>query len=994
SLELGDTNLTGDGWVHVTVNSSSDPTGDVINLTEVKRSGNGIGIFQGSVKVVTTTPGPGEVRVTGDEPVTAHYSDKYPKRTLSVPVMAYIPVTISSVVQDTGGRTLTYMDKVTVTINGTKGWDACFDVVGIGSRQGIDANDDGISPDSLSGDGTYTGEFTVPNLLVGNFTIRGHIQRSYLPPVSRDSLTKVCINTNIPRKPINLSAEPVLTGNTIGLTWGSTGDMNLMSYLVFRANESSPGSGIPGEFSLVHATPDNRTFYDDTGLVDGKLYFYQLRSFNILGHRSEPSEQVSSIPRDETPPWFSIESGGSDLFLRGEYEINYTVEDDAVLLIFQGAMDNNNDGSPDSSWVEIGSDTTPSDPFIWDTTELLSPLVEGKRILVSVSVSDEVGNVNLTGTMLFVHIDNTPPDHFTIYSDLISAINISVYRLAGETEPRATIVVMKEGSEFIRGTSDEDGDFELFLSLAQSENLFEVLCFDELGNGPRMLDDPIMVVYDPYDPIAGISVTDATTSAPFALDGSPSIFVGPDTSLSGLVNFTWTVDTPRGEVTLYGKVVDQMISIPGYYTVTLNVMDSAMNHDITSIEILIADTDPPVISDMDDILVNEDEEIVLSSPYIFDNDPRINEFGILTWNLTGPDNRLFTGNDIEWSFNTPGHYLCILTITDTGGGSDHTMFNITVTDITIPRAVAGEDVQVIRGSSVPLSASLSTDNDPEFPDGANFTWMIKDENIILYGAEVNLTLGTLGDHRVLLKVSDGSLNVELDELIVTVITDGSAPEVSFANFIFDPLNLTPGMDLVMVFNEDIDPLTIYSNFHIVGPSGMDLPVVVTLLDPRTVSLDPVEDIVPGWSYTVIVSDGVTDLSGERVERKEFELMICPRLEIVSVDGATSFMERNGEMGMLKIPWIMDIRLSSDIGAGSDIYLLGDDGNRIEVEWTWNPEFLRVDLSLSSDIGPGSYTLCLDLVDEVGRDMFGTRTLSFKVEEDTEGPEGQGGGGRP
>lgn len=982
-IELSDSNLTGDGWAHVTVNSTSDVTGEVINLTEVKLDGKGIGLFRGSVRVVTSTPGSGEVLVTGDQLVTAHYDEDYPSRSISRSIMAYVPADIHSTTHDADGVILTYLDKVVVEIKGTSGWDAHLDVVGLGSRQDIQARDDGILPDLAAGDGTYTAEFTIPNLIVGNFTLRGTITRTFLPPTTKDSDTQIVVNTNYPRRPIGLQAEPVLSGNRIKLTWEDPGDLNLMSYQVYSAVETFTGSGIPADPVLVHSTPDNRTVYTDVDLVDGTLYFYRVRSMNVLGFLSEPTGWVSSVPRDETPPWIELDDPGGPIMASGNFVLDHTVEDDAVEIEYQGALDTNGDLNPDSEWQTLGIDLSPEDPFPWDTTTIFAPLVESRRIIIRAIIEDEAANSNISEPLITVIVDNTAPGQLTIFSPLTSAINVSVHPLTGRTEASSSVVVLKDGERYIEGNADGSGDFQIYVPLEEGINLFKVECYDHLGNGPLIHEDELLVVFDPYVPESRPAVTNAITSSSVVFDGTGSNFLGPDSPLSGLINFTWNVETAEGSVVLYGEVVDLSISIPGLYEATLTVIDSAMNHAVNSTSFIVIDTTYPEVAGIDDKIMIEDTELSLIAPFISDNDPRIVEMGTFTWVITGPENRTLKGNDISWTFKTPGLYNCTLIVTDTGGNNATTSFAITVLDRTSPVPYAGSDIMVMRGMHVNLDASGSSDNDPLFPKGANFTWFVVESERFYYGARVNISFYELGEHTIRLKVADASGNVEHDELIVDVNTDGVPPVVLYTNIVDDPLNLTPSSDLRFQFSEEMDQGTFFGSIRLIGPDGTDLLIVVDPIDLRIIEVDPVNELRMDEVHILILERTITDITGERLQRIEIEFTVHERIRLLEIDGETSYILNGGDIGEVTIPITIDVYHSGNVDGDPVVMIRNSAGEEFDVTATNDPVNSRVSISIVDELPPGEYEVLLELMDPLGREIEGIDTLSFTIPSSAE-----------
>ncbi|MFW3146393.1 MAG: S8 family serine peptidase [Thermoplasmatota archaeon] len=987
-LTLSDSNLTGRGWTLIKVHSSSDATGEILNLTEVKQGGSGIGIFRGSVKVVTTSPIAGEVQVTSDGNITATYTEDYPKRTLKAQLLALIPPKINSVSHNRIDETLTYQDEVTVSINGTAGWAASFDVVGLSSRYNIQARDDGIIPDPRAGDGIYTGLFSVPNLVAGNFTLRASIKRSYLPPAIGEADEPVRINTNIPRKPRNLTVSPVPSGNRLLLTWESPGDINLMSYVIFRANESEEGSGLPGAFQQIHMTPDNRTNYTDTGLTDGSLYFYKTSSFNILGFHSGTTEPVSGIPRDEKAPWFVLEQPLPGMMVSGDVVFNFTTEDDAVKIVFQGSPDRNGDMIPDRGWLEIGTDPSPSDPFTWDTRDLPLPLEEGENILIGARLEDEVGNSNETGPLLTVRVDNTPPSSLSIFSPLIKAQNSSVYQLTGSSEWGSRIVVKKDGKEFITGTSDINGNFLLFLNLDEGENEFQVMVYDDLGNGPVLPVPELLVVYDPYEPVAVFKEVGATTSHPFKLDGSPSSDRDQDSRLTGIVNYSWAIQLPTGNVLLYGMEPSVRIPIPGIFGITLTVKDWAGNQDSVRGTLKVNDTDAPKLVQMEDMIVDEDVEVSLPDPMIIDNDPGIYVNGDFLWIVTGHDHREFAEREVKWTFVTPGIYNVKLRITDTGGNLDETEFNITVRDLTQPNAFAGKDRTVVRGAALHLSASGSTDNDPDFPEGSNFTWVLKESGETLYGMDIEVAFDILGTQRVWLKVIDPSSNVGTHGILVHVTTDGTPPYLIEWSLSGEQAIAMPGEAIRFIFNETMDPQSIFQGVHMVGPAGIDLAIELELLGGSEIKVTPTEPLNRGKEYTIILDADLKDATGEPFNTREFKFRVIDELRWVSISIGNSQPGHEEDLGPIDPGTRFTIRTNIPVDPSSRMFLTWKNVEYRYLTGSLGENGTAITFMIPEDLAPGDYSMVLEAMDMLGYNISDGSSFKFKIVEEGRG-EGDG-----
>ncbi|MGA1819799.1 MAG: S8 family serine peptidase [Thermoplasmatota archaeon] len=983
-LLLADSNLTGTGWVNVKVNTSSDPEGEIMNLTEVVNGGKGIGIFKGSVRVVTGTPSSGEVSVSTDEDVTAYYQDAYPKRMATATTRALIPPKVVNVTHDTGGRTLTYMDKVTVTVRGTPGWDSWFDVTDLNGRKGLPALDDGVFPDIAAADGNYTGSFTVPNLVKGNYTIKGYISRPFLDPSAGLSSEPVRIDTNIPRRPNNLSVKVIPSGNALRLDWDNPGDVNLMSYKIYRTTETSPGSGLPGPYSLVHNTPDNRTFFVDTGLADGILYFFRVSSFNILGLTSEPTEASTGIPEDTVAPWLDLNGPPHATVISREVVLNYTSEEDAIFVEFQIAADRDNNMIPDTPWSVLINDTTPSDPLLWDTASRPVQINEGDWFILRARVLDEVDNENITVPLARYSIDNTPPGSLTITSETGKAQNISVYHLEGTTEAGSKVVVMKDGFEVRSVTSGGNGRFEAFIELELGVNEFTVESYDRYSNGPTMSQEDLYIVYDPFSPKARISGATPITSRPIVLDAADSFDEGPRSLFEGIANYSWSISFWGETHHRFGALTNIHLTRPGDAEIELVVADAAGNSDTIASRIYVVDDISPSLDPLEDLNVLEDSSIEVRAKGISDNDPLISETGDFVWNISGPVARVLKGESVEFILDTPGRYEVKLTLTDTGGNTAVVPFNITVLDITTPNAAAGPDIRIVKGGSVSLSARNSSDNDPRFPSGANFTWILKGFDMILYGAEVVFFASSLGEFRMLLKVSDAAGNVNFDEVLIEVLTDGTAPEVLESYPKAGEQEIGPGSSFRMVFSEPLDGSTLDLGIHMLSSSGLEVRISRISSGPSEVIVTPGEPLEWGKEYRLRITPDLKDITGEPSKLIEYLFRVRPAYTILKINGLTPSSLSGSTLEVRKPQARISIEMSAAPSSGATLDLVGEQGASFtlgasEVE----NRTLLFDLG---SIGPGTYDAVLNGTSNNDDPMTGERSFRVEVlDEEKEAP---------
>jgi fibronectin type 3 domain-containing protein len=103
-----------------------------------------------------------------------------------------------------------------------------------------------------------------------------------------DQMTVTPATASVPSAPGNLRVTP---GNTTAtLTWNASSSGSPTSYSIYR------GTKFDGEVNTPIATPSgSTTTYTDTGLQNGKQYFYFVAANNAVGG-SPNSNQVSTIP--------------------------------------------------------------------------------------------------------------------------------------------------------------------------------------------------------------------------------------------------------------------------------------------------------------------------------------------------------------------------------------------------------------------------------------------------------------------------------------------------------------------------------------------------------------------------------------------------------------------------------------------------------------------------------------------------------------------------
>ncbi len=295
-------------------------------------------------------------------------------------------------------------------------------------------------------------------------------------------------------------------------------------------------------------------------------------------------------------------------------------------------------------------------------------------------------------------------------------------------------------------------------------------------------------------------------------DGSAS------TDNVGIVNWTWNFTYDGSPMSLYGPEVEWTFDIAGKYYVYLHVHDAVGNVGSQWVSVYVRDTEFPVAVAPGDIYGQQHWNIVLDGMGSTDN------VGIDGYNWTffyEGANVTLEGGRVEFTFHEAGTYVVTLNVTDPEGNWDTASFTIHIQDITVPVAVAGQDVTVDQHTRVVFNSTGSEDN----VGITNHTWrfVYRGVPIHLFGPSPAFTFDAAGTYDVTLSVVDAVDNQATDQMRVTV--RDTTPPVAVA-----------GYD------------TIIDQGQLLSLDG-------------TGSSDNVR--VSGWGWTIVLGDEVTNFSGSR-----------------------------------------------------------------------------------------------------------------------------------
>ena len=217
---------------------------------------------------------------------------------------------------------------------------------------------------------------------------------------------------------------------------------------------------------------------------------------------------------------------------------------------------------------------------------------------------------------------------------------------------------------------------------------------------------------------------------------------------------------------------------PGWHNVTFQACDMAGNWaTLSDVPWYLPDIHDPVIPNLSDIEIDQHETVVFDASGCSDN------WGIInyTWSFTYNGLNILLFDEISsFLFDMAGTYSINLVITDREGNNASSTFNVTVNDIDIPVAIAGEDVTIDQHQSVILDGSLSSDN----VGISDFIWSFDYDKIEirLEDAATSFTFDIVGEYNITLTIIDTSGNVGSDYLTVTVL-DVTDPVIDITSII-------------------------------------------------------------------------------------------------------------------------------------------------------------------------------------------------------------------
>ena len=230
-----------------------------------------------------------------------------------------------------------------------------------------------------------------------------------------------------------------------------------------------------------------------------------------------------------------------------------------------------------------------------------------------------------------------------------------------------------------------------------------------------------------------------------------------------IINWSWVMAYDGDELRFYGPSSEFTFDIVGVYKVNLTVRDNLGYSDFDLMTVTVIDITLPIADAGLDISVSQYTEVDFDGTGSSDN-VKVIEW---LWNFTyqGED-QILIGPTPSFLFDDAGLYIVQLTVTDEIGLWGNDTLNVSVRDITAPKASIGPISIIDEHETVTFNGSLSSDN----VGIANWTWTFVYDNsqIVRYGEWATFQFDIPGTYMVELIVRDHAGNLASDMVMVEV----------------------------------------------------------------------------------------------------------------------------------------------------------------------------------------------------------------------------------
>ncbi len=408
---------------------------------------------------------------------------------------------------------------------------------------------------------------------------------------------------------------------------------------------------------------------------------------------------------------------------------------------------------------------------------------------------------DLTGTCKDTYIDPSPANH---------AESDTLHTYTGESNHVENAIVMKWNLSALPEDAEiQSASLELYLTAASGDDPYEIGAYRIIGVDP-VIETCSGQTYD------GTNAWDNNT--PLAQD-----------NITAAGSTTAAVDTTRGFKTWdITDMVREWTAVPAENLAILLNADTTATSDsfrffassqaenqalrpkltITFVTGQQPDLPPKAVADADIRTGKAPLTVNFSAQASHDTENSLSYM----WDF-GDGSASAAGMETTHTFDTPGTYQVLLTVTDAAGQSDTAELSIEVTENHLP--VASAQADMLSGEApltVLFDASGSHDSDGAI---TTYSWDFNSDGIEdAEGMTVEHTFTEGGRYRVTLTVTDNSGATANDNGIVIEVTDNNAPQISEFSVTPEAIEnpFTQATFNATVSDPDNDPVTIHIDF--------------------------------------------------------------------------------------------------------------------------------------------------------------------------------------
>jgi len=786
--------------------------------------------------------------------------------------------------------------------------------------------------------------------------------------------------------PAGLKLVPDKNGNALNLSWWPNLGDDISGYKIYRSRET------PDNFEYIGSiNQSEKPFKIDSGLENGVQYFYKLKTYLKSLDESSFSEIIMGIPNDLEPPQIIMNYPTQGSRVGNQVQMVYTAENDTTGVLFEYYNDINSDGNANDggSWIYIGMDTTPDDPFLWDTRKNGSGPGDAKTVILKVTAFDAENN-NISYQITGIEVDNTapPPPLLNPVSDFITAEQYAV--ISGKSEPDASVSIFNDHVLKDTVKTNTTGYFQVIIELVEGINNITVTAVDSLGNGPGLSSDTLIIILDTKKPIidAGGPYFE-NIGTYFTFNGNKSFDNNIEDEYHYIANYTWIIKSDI--ITYYFGINPGIIFYEfGNYSIELICRDAAGNTGSDKTYLIIGDDMPPIVDAGGNRTVDEDTLIQFNPDNSSDNDPEFFQTAKFKWTIINPNKHssVITGRNLSFIFYDIGVHQIKLQVTDAHNNSAEDIIYIIVKDKTPPIAHAGVNRTAFEYHPALLDGSKSTDNDPEFSQNGEFIWTFVDgENaVVLKGKIVSYTFIRLGTYNIKLTVYDGARNFDVDLFTIEVLKDIVSPEVITVFPAAYESEVARNSIVTCFFSEPIRSSSVNDrNFYVEDSDGNKIagfyeydPLNITMKFTPSALLDSNE------VYYAFIINTIKDLAGNNLssDKTWFFSTVSPPLIVDLIPPP----DKNGVMVTAKIVVVFNEALNSKLISPQTLSIYDPSGRKIDGIVTYNNMTFSITFKPTNKLNYSTeYKVVLDdrLADLIGNYLIDGKTWYFQTGIDEE-----------